>query len=284
MRFRQGLHRSSTCGSTIFMKKQKSSRAISSLSWKERPLQERPRERLAFLGPPALQDDELIALVFGSGATLPAARLLLEQAGGMTGIRKRGLRELCTLPGVGYARACQLKAALELGRRALRPEPLDGLQVRSPKDIVSLLQTEITYHAQEWMHVFGLDTQHRIRSHHIAAMGQRDQVLVAMVDIFQPLLKEGLSCVLIAHNHPSGLVVPSVEDKRFTAQVQQAAAVLHVTLLDHLIVSTQAYFSFVEAGLFEKEFSSQRLFPYENASRTKPLSDSIGQTSDQNQD
>lgn len=235
------------------MKNRRNAKASSSALWKERPPQERPRERLAFLGASELQDDELIAVVFGSGATLPAARLLLEQSGGMSGIRKRGLRELCELPGIGHVRACQLKAALELGRRALRPEPLDGLQVRSPKDMVALLQNEMAHQTQEWMHVFGLDTKHRVRSHHIAGMGQRDQVLVAMIDIFQPLLKEGLTCLLIAHNHPSGEVTPSPEDHRFTAQVQQAASLLHVRLLDHLILSSQAYFSFLEEGLLQND-------------------------------
>ena len=122
-----------------------------------RPLHERPRERLAFLGPERLNDDELIALVFGSGATLPVARLLLDQAGGIGSLKRAGFRQLCLYPKIGPARASQLKAALELGRRALIPESLDGLLVNKAADIATLLQNELAHEEQEAIHVFGLD-------------------------------------------------------------------------------------------------------------------------------
>lgn len=216
---------------------------------KQIPLQERPRERLAFFGAQELHDEELITLVFGTGSTVLAARLLLQRAGGIYGLRKQSLSELCDLPGVGLARATQLKAALELGQRALRPEPLSSIVFRSPAEVAQLLRSEFFYQAQESMHVFGVDSHHRMCSRHLAAMGQSDQVLVSAMDVFHPLVKERVSGFLVVHNHPSGDPTPSEQDKIFTKQLVQGAQLLGLRFLDHLIVAGQGFFSFSEAGL-----------------------------------
>lgn len=212
----------------------------------ERPPHLRPRERLAFLGAEQLGDDELLALVFGSGALVPIARRLLEQTGGMQGLRRAGLQALCQLPGVGPARASQLKAALELGRRALLPEPLDGLLVRRAEDLAQVLQLELAQGEQEAIHVFGLDARHRIRCRHIAALGQVDRVQVSAADVFRPLLREGLAAAVVAHNHPSGEPCPSPEDQRLTTRLSQAGYLMGIPLLDHIIVAQSGYYSFSE--------------------------------------
>lgn len=218
-----------------------------------RPLHDRPRERLAFLGPTHLNDDELLALVFGSGATVPVARQLLDQAGGVTGLRKMGFAELCTLYKVGPARACQLKAALELGRRAALPEPLSGFVVHSPQDIADLLRAELAAGEQEAFHVFGLDTRHRIRCRHTAAIGQIDQVYVASADIFRPLVREGMAAALVAHNHPSGDATPSLEDARLTRQLMEVGDLLGIPLLDHVVVAQSGYYSFADHGFIKQK-------------------------------
>lgn len=216
-----------------------------------RPLHERPRERLAFLGAEQLNDDELVSLVFGSGATQRAARTLLDAAGGPPGLLRLGLSVLRAIPGIGPARATQLKAALELGRRALRSEPLSGFLVSRAADVARLLQAELAGAEQESVHVFGLDARHRIRSRHVAALGQVDRVQVGLADIFRPLVREGMAAALVAHNHPSGEPSPSGADERLTVKLVRVGELLGVPLLDHIIVATAGYYSFAERGRIE---------------------------------
>lgn len=220
-------------------------------NFRQRPRHERPRERLAFYGAEQLKDEELVALVFGSGAALPVARLLLDQAGGPAGLSRTGFQELCQLYRIGPARASQLKAALELGRRALLPMPLDGLLVREARVLADVLKVELSQGEQEAVHVFGVDARHRVRCRHIAAIGQVDRVQVSAADVYRPLLREGMAAALVAHNHPSGEACPSPEDEQLTLRLAQAGYLLGIQLLDHLIVARNDYFSFAEHGLLE---------------------------------
>jgi DNA repair protein RadC len=219
----------------------------------KRAAHDRPRERLAFLGAEALNDDELVALILGSGAAVPVARLLLDRTGGPTGLRRTGLDELRRLPGIGPARAVQLKAALEVGRRAMLPEPLTGYQVRCAEDVARLLQAELAQGEQEAIHVFGLDARHRIRCRHIAAIGQVDRVQVAIADVYRPLVREGMAAALVAHNHPSGEPTPSPQDQQLTLRLQQVGQMLGIPLLDHIIVAKGGHFSFSESGLLRMD-------------------------------
>ena len=214
----------------------------------QRPLHARPRERLSFLGAAQLNDDELLALVFGSGGTLRLARDVLDMVGGPPGLLRVGLTDLQRKTGVGPARASQLKAALELGRRALVAEPLFGHQVLSAADMARLLQPELGQAEQEAMHVFGLDARNRIRCRHVAALGQVDRVHVSPADVFRPLLREAMAGALIAHNHPSGDVLPSESDRVLTTQIFHASLIVGIPLVDHLVIGAKTYFSFAEAG------------------------------------
>lgn len=216
-----------------------------------RPIHQRPRERLLFLGAEHLNDDELVALVLGSGAALPLARLLLDTAGGPTGLRRTGAHALCQLPGLGPARVCQVKAALELGRRSLLPEPLSGLLVRSAADVAEMLRVELGPGEQEAIHVFGLDARHRIRCRHVAAIGQVDRVQVSLADVYRPLVREGMAAALVSHNHPSGESSPSEQDRELTYRMAQVGNLLGIPLLDHVVVARSSYYSFAEHGHLE---------------------------------
>ena len=229
--------------------------------FRERPPQDRPRERLAFYGPEPLSDEELVALVFGSGATLPVARQLLDQMGGPSGLKRAGFAELCQLPRIGPARASQLKAALELGRRALLLQPLDGLLVRGATELAQALQVELGQGEQEAVHVFGLDARHRIRCRHIAAIGQVDRVHVSAADVYRPLLREGMAAAVVAHNHPSGEAYPSPQDEQLTLRLSQAGHILGIQLLDHIVVARGGYYSFAEQGIFESVLSLPKAGP-----------------------
>ncbi len=177
---------------------------------------------------------------------------MLDQAGGVTGLKKIGFSELCLLPQIGQARASQLKAALELGKRSLQPEPLYDFCVQSPANIAALLQNELAQGEQEAFHVFGLDARHRIRYRHTAAIGQVDRVYVSSMDVFRPLVREGVATALVAHNHPSGEPSPSLEDRELTQRLLDAGKLLGIKLLDHVVVASGGYYSFADHGFFEK--------------------------------
>lgn len=232
-----------------------------------RPESARPRERLMFLGAEQLSDEELLALVLGSGAAQPLARRLLDVTGGPQGLRRAGQSALCALLGVGPARACQIKAALELGRRALAPEHLLGLHVRSPSDIADVLTVELGLAEQEAVHVFGLDSRHRVRCRHVAAVGQIDRVVVSLSDVFRPLIREGMAAVIVAHNHPSGIATPSDEDQNLTLRLAQTGTLLSIPLLDHVIVAKNGFYSFADHGLL----SSPLALPAGRCTSTVPV-------------
>ncbi|MBL8634540.1 MAG: DNA repair protein RadC [Myxococcales bacterium] len=218
-------------------------------SFLNRPEAARPRERLMYLGAEQLSDEELLALVLGSGAATPLAKRLLDAAGGTHGLRRSGHQALCALSGVGPAKACQIKAALELGRRALTQEPLLGMQVRAPSDIAHVIGAELSMAEQEAIHVFGLDARHRIRCRHVAAVGQVDRVVVSLADVFRPLIREGMAALIVVHNHPSGDSSPSEEDERLTLKLAQTGSMLGIPLLDHVIVARTGFYSFADHGL-----------------------------------
>lgn len=243
-----------------------------------RPEAARPRERLLFLGAEQLSDEELLAIVLGSGAAQPLARRLLDETGGPQGLRRAGQSALCSLPGVGPARACQIKAALELGRRALAPEPLLGLHVRSPSDIASVLSIELGQAEQEAVHVFGLDARHRIRCRHVAAVGQVDRVVVSVADVFRPLIREGMAAAIVAHNHPSGVATPSEEDQTLTLRLAQTGTMLSIPLLDHVIVAKSGYYSFADHGLLRSPLALPRSRSAKAISDpiSEPISPAIG--------
>lgn len=219
-----------------------------SSDFSNRPRHEKPRERLAFWGAEKLSDEELLSLVFGSGGTLPIARMILNQNGGVLGLNRLGFFELCKIPHIGPARASQLKAALEIGKRALATTSIDGLAIVSASDMAHFLQIEIGGYEQETFHVFGLDSRHRIRHRHVVAIGQVDRVHIHLSDVFRPLIREGFAVALVAHNHPSGDPRPSLADEELTLKLQEIGGLLGIRLLDHVIISRSGYFSFVEHG------------------------------------
>jgi|HubBroStandDraft_1064217.scaffolds.fasta_scaffold312062_2 DNA repair protein RadC len=219
----------------------------------DRPVSDRPAERLDFLGAEPLNDDEVISVLLGrSPAAMQKARTLLNRAGGMTGLRRMGLAEMVALvPGLGLGGARRVKAAMEIGRRTLLPEPLNALVVRAASDVAAVLQAELCQGEQEAIHVFGMDARHRIRHRHVAAIGQVDHVQVAIADVFRPLVREGLAAVLVAHNHPSGEPSPSPQDQTLTLRLAEVGQLMGIPLLDHVVVARGGYYSFAENGLLD---------------------------------
>ena len=216
---------------------------------RELPVRERPANRLAHYGPGALSTIELIAAVLQTPNALYQAQQIVVRFGGLIGIACATLTELESVDGVGPAKAAQIKAALELGRR-LMIQPVDEKpQVRSPADAANLLMGEMAPLQQEHLRVILLDTKNRILAIPTVYVGSSNTALVRVAEILRPAIRANAVALIIVHNHPSGDPTPSPEDIHLTEMIQKAGELADIQVLDHLIIGQQRYVSLKERGL-----------------------------------
>ncbi|MGD1996013.1 MAG: DNA repair protein RadC [Anaerolineae bacterium] len=220
---------------------------------KELPVQDRPRERLARLGAGSLSTPELLAIVLRTGvggeSALALSRRLLAQFSGIAGLARASLSQLVTERGIGMAKAAQIKAALELGRRLMVAAPEDRPQICSPGDAAALLLPEIGYQEQEHFWVLFLDTRNRLLGSEPIYKGSLNQSQVRVGEVFREAVRRNCAAIIVAHNHPSGDPTPSPEDVAVTADVVSAGRLLGVEVLDHLVIGQQRWISLRERGL-----------------------------------
>lgn len=210
------------------------------------------RERLRSAGREALSDEELLALLLGTGrASEPVAVLaarVLASCGGLRGLRQLGVGGLSSLAGVGASKAARIVAALELGHRAAHVGA-SGDRMRSSVDIDAMLRARLAHLETERFMALTLDAKNRVTAEIVIATGGIASCAVSPADIFRGVLREAAVGVVFAHNHPSGESTPSEEDIAFTERLLQAGRLLGVRVLDHVIVARDGYFSFLDAGL-----------------------------------
>jgi DNA repair protein RadC len=220
---------------------------------KELPVQDRPRERLAQLGPSALSTAELLAIVLRTGvdgeSALALARRLLARHGGIAGLARVSLSQLVAEKGIGTAKAAQLQAALELGRRLTLAAPEERPQVRSPGDAAALLVPLIGHKEQEHFWVLFLDTRNRVLGSEGIYKGSLNQSQVRVGEVFREAVRRNCAAIIVAHNHPSGDPAPSPEDVAVTRDLVAAGQLLGIEVLDHLVVGCQRWVSLRERGL-----------------------------------
>jgi DNA repair protein RadC len=229
-------------------------RLMSERSVRAWPAGERPRERLATVGPDALSTRELVAILVGSGGR---GRNALEVAGGLLGSVDGSLRrlaialpgELERLPGVGPAVAARLGAALELGRRLAREGPAERTRIRGPADVFARCAPLLRDLPQEEFRVLLLNAQHAVFREVLVTRGILDASVVHPREVFRQAVAETAAAVILVHNHPSGDPSPSPEDRQVTRQLADAGRLLGIPVLDHVVVGDARYVSFVEAGL-----------------------------------
>ncbi|MGD8244611.1 MAG: DNA repair protein RadC [Anaerolineae bacterium] len=220
---------------------------------KDLPAQERPRERLAYVGEGALSTAELLAIILrvgtGGESALDMARRLLATYDGLPGLARATFAELRAEHGLGNAKTAQLKAALELGRRMLLATPEDRYVVRSPSDVAQLLMAEMAHLEQEHFRVLYLDTRHRLLGSETVYVGSLNASHIRVAEVFRDAIKRNCAAIIVAHNHPSGDPSPSPEDVEVTRQLLAAGNLLSIELLDHLIIGQQRFVSLRERGL-----------------------------------
>jgi DNA repair protein RadC len=214
---------------------------------RELPTSELPLARLRCQGPGALATAELREIVTGSRQGL--GRLLLATFHTLEGLCKATLQELQQVPGIGPARAAQIKAALELGKRLMTASPEDRPQVKSPADAAKLLMPEMGLLEQEHLRVVLLDTRNRVLAVPTIYVGSAHTAIARVAEIMGAAVRASAVAMIVAHNHPSGDPSPSPCDVTLTRQIVEAGKLLDIDVLDHLVVSKSRYVSMKERGL-----------------------------------
>jgi DNA repair protein RadC len=220
---------------------------------KELPPSEQPRERLRDYGPSALSDAELLAILLRTGLTglnvVQLAQKLLLEHGGWAGLQRLSFEEMTKIHGLGEAKAAQVKAALEIGRRLLLAQPEQRPQISSPADVANLLLVEMAHLEQEHLRVVLLNTKNYVLKISTVYIGSINSSAVRVGEVFKEALKQNAASIIVVHNHPSGDPTPSPEDVVVTRQLVEAGRLLGVEVLDHLIIGQGRWVSLRERRL-----------------------------------
>ena len=229
---------------------------------RELPPDERPRERLAARGVAGLSAAELIGLVWGSGgrgrSAVDLAHEALEQYDGLTGLARATEPELQALAGVGAAKAAQLTAAFELGRRLLADWPSGRWTIRAPRDVADRLVLQMGRLEREELRVVLLNTKNVVLRVSVVYQGNVASSLVRIGELFRDAVRLNASGLILVHNHPSGDPTPSPDDLHLTAEALAAGRLLDIQLLDHLVIGHDAWISLRDRGIaFDRSAPSQ---------------------------
>ena len=211
---------------------------------------DRPREKLLHHGAAALGDNELVALVIGNGSrrgnALSVANALLAAHGGLHGLTRCAVDDFVRIAGIGRARAAQIVAAVELGRRTLAHAPSARLRIRNPQDAAAYLLPRFGSRGVEQFGIVLLDAKHRVMRTAVLAIGTLNSAVVEPRDVFREAAIGGATAIVIFHNHPSGDPTPSAEDLSLTRRLVAAGALLGIDVVDHVILGDARYWSIKE--------------------------------------
>src|SRR6266516_6804689 len=214
------------------------------------PTEERPRERLQHYGPKALSTTELLAIILRTGTSrdnvIELAGKLLAKYGGLSGLMRAEFSELCTEHGLGEAKASQLKAALEIGRRLGMLQNEEKYQIKSPADAANLVMMEMMYLEHEQLRILILDTKNQVVENINRYQGTVNSSVLCSAEIFRPAIIRNCPAVIVCHNHPSGDPTPSPEDVAVTEQLVKAADFLDIDLVDHIVIVSHRFVSLKE--------------------------------------
>ena len=211
---------------------------------------DRPRERLRALGGERVGDQELLAVVLGTGrrgrSAMALAAEVLAAAGGLAALARASPRELEQIAGIGEARALRVAAAFHLGRRALEVGRAAQPAILSAADVWWRLRGRVAGLPQELFFVIGVDCRHNVLEEIEVARGTLTGVDVHPREVFRPLVRMAAAAAIVAHNHPSGDPRPSVEDLELTRRLRAAGEVIGIPVLDHIVLGATSWTSIVE--------------------------------------
>ena len=215
--------------------------------------EERSRELLYHVGERALSTTELLAVVIGSGHgndnVLQLAQLLLAETDGLPGLARATTHELRQVKGICEVKAAQIKAALELGRRAIKSPLVERPIIRSPAEAAHLLMPEMSNLEQEHTRVILMDTCNHVLSMPTIYIGSLNHSVIRIGELFRASIRQNAASVIVVHNHPSGDPSPSPEDVVVARKLVEAGEPLDVSVLDHIIIGRNSFVSLKDRGL-----------------------------------
>ncbi len=219
------------------------------------PEAERPRERLLQLGADKMSDAQLLGIILRTGAggrtAVDLGRELLEKFGDLAGVARAGVKELREVKGIGPAKAAEIKAAIELGRRHQKPA-IAGASFCASQEVADYYQPRLRDLKKEEFRCVLLDTKNRLIREASVSTGSLTASLVHPRETFKSAVRESAAAVIFVHNHPSGDTKPSQEDILLTRRLVQAGDLLGIKVLDHVIVGDGGHFSFRDSGLLTR--------------------------------
>ncbi|QNL49477.1 DNA repair protein RadC [Olivibacter sp. SDN3] len=228
--------------------KQNYTRKLNIKQWAE---QDRPREKLLLNGRRSLSEAELIAILIGSGSNAETAvelsrRVLGDVGNDLANLAKLSLADLCAYKGIGEAKAIAIIAALELGRRRKDKISVEKPQIKSSEDAYHILQTIYADLDHEEFWILLLNTSNKVIGKELISKGGSGVVAVDAKTVFQSVLQAKATGIILSHNHPSGALRPSMADKNLTNKIVEGAKCLDIRVLDHIIISDEGYYSFLD--------------------------------------
>lgn len=217
------------------------------------PQEERPRERMMNYGAEALSHAELLAILLRTGtkdeSVVHLANRIMRQVGSIRQLVDLSIEELTEIKGIGTAKAIQIKAGIELGRRITRTGKEEVKSIRSPRDAADLLIEQLRYLQKEHFVCLFLNTKNHIISQETLSMGSLNASIVHPREVFRAAIKCSSASVIFAHNHPSGDPTPSPEDVALTKRLVEAGKIIGIEVLDHLVIGDMKFVSLKEQGL-----------------------------------
>lgn len=222
-------------------------------NWSE---DDKPREKLMLKGKSALSDAELIAILIGSGNRNESAvglskRILASVDANLNALGKLSLSQLTSFKGIGEAKAISIMAAMELGRRRRVEEAVELKKISSSKMIFELMQPIIGELPHEEFWVLYLNNANKVLSTQQQGKGGITGTTVDVRLVFKTALEIGATSIILCHNHPSGNLIPSEADKQITKKIKSAGQNLEIHVLDHVIITENGYYSFVDSNIFD---------------------------------
>ncbi|MBU4454973.1 DNA repair protein RadC [Patescibacteria group bacterium] len=216
------------------------------------PKEERPRERLVKFGEQALSAQELLQVILGRGiageSVAVTAQKLLSQFGSLQKLAEASIEELSLIKGIGLAKAAQIKAVFEIGRRiSTQTPPYKSKELTDPKKVYQLIKSKLKDYHKEHFYIIALNS----RNHSIAevSVGSLNASIVHPREVFSEAIKNKAASVIFVHNHPSGDPEPSEDDLAITKRLVEAGKIMGIEVVDHIIIVKDKFLSFKEKGL-----------------------------------
>lgn len=223
------------------------------VTMKEMPEDLRPRERMLKFGPQSLSNAELLAIILSTGSqtesALDLANRILREKDGLQFLTQAVFEELLEIRGVGTAKAAQIKAALELGKRSAAFRPEQKTIIKSPDSAAGLLMDEMRFLDREHFKIVLLSTKNHVLSIETISIGSLNSSIVHPREVFKHAIRRSAAAIILAHNHPSGDPTPSHEDIEITSRLVEAGKIIGIDVLDHLVIGSNHYVSLKERGL-----------------------------------